>query len=71
MNEARELQVGEKVRCRQGDEACVLAPTHRYTLAEMRLNERQHVEVRVKNSLAEMMPGWFPIWPHFEPHATA
>lgn len=71
MNEARELRVGDEVLCRQGDEECALAPTHRYTLAEMRRNERQHVEVLVKNSLGEMMPGWFPIWPHFEPHATA
>lgn len=71
MGAIRKLQVGEKVFCRQGDDASVLATTHTYTLVEMRRNERQHVEVRVKNSLGEMMPGWFPIWPHFEPHDVA
>jgi hypothetical protein len=68
MDGIRELQVGEKVFCRQGDADSVLATTHTYTLVEIRRNERQHVEVRVKNWLGEMIPGWFPIWPHFEPY---
>jgi hypothetical protein len=64
----REIEVGEDVFCRQGDSESVLATTHKYRISEMRRNAEQHVEVRVQNSLGEDMPGWFPIWPHFEPY---
>lgn len=68
---AREIEVGEEVFCRQGDAESILATTHRYTIVEILRSASQHVEVRVKNSLGEDLPGWFPIWPHFEPYTGA
>ena len=65
MNGKMPLDVGSKVMCQLGDEACVLAPTHTYTIAEKRRDANSHMEVRVKNSLGEDMSGWYPAAQHF------
>lgn len=65
MNGAVPLDVGDKVMCLNGDAECILAPTHTYKISAWKRDEKHHMHVQVANSQGELMPGWFPVVPHF------